>query len=84
MALNSKEVKKKIFKKKSKLEGPSLWISDDLTPYRLKLEYQARKTVREGRASQTWTFDGKVFLKEHEDDKPRVIKTPSDIPTVKK
>ena len=80
VAFASREVKRKVFKKKNKLEGSSLWIGDDLTPYRLRMEYLARRAVKEGRATQTWTFDGKTFLKEFEDERPRIIKTPLDLP----
>ena len=58
-------------------------MSDNLTPYRCKLAYLARAALKEGRATQTWVFDGKIFVKVEKNDKPVVIRYRWDIPLMK-
>ena len=81
VVFKQKETKMKVFKAKKNLKGSTdLWIGDDLTLLRNNTAYLARKAVKEKRAAQTWTFDGKIFLKVKEGEKPIRIITPEDIP----
>lgn len=43
------------------------FIFEDLTRNRSNLAYQARKLKRDGVVKDTWTFDGKIFIKAHDD-----------------
>ena len=71
----------KIFKAKKQLKGTQvIWISDDLTLLRNNLAFLARRAVKEKKAVQTWTYDGKIFLKIKEGAKPTRIRHPEDIP----
>ena len=80
VAFKQKEMKLKIAKLKKNLKGSNIWIADDLTAYGNRLAYLARQSVREKNAYQTWTYDGKVFLKVDKDSKPRKITSPHHIP----
>ncbi|KAL4238663.1 hypothetical protein ACF0H5_003370 [Mactra antiquata] len=44
------------------------YISEDLTKNRSNSAFQARKLKREGAIRDTWTFDGKIFIKAHNDE----------------
>ena len=72
--------KEKVIKRRKILKGKQTWISDDLTPRKDKLAYLARQSVKEGRASLTWTYDGKVFIKTTVDGKAKKIAHACDIP----
>ena len=63
VVFSTKEIRSKIFKMKKELKGSGIWISDELTPYRDRLAYLARQAVKQNKALQTWTNEGKVFLK---------------------
>ena len=53
MFIVGKVPKMQVMKTKKKLKNKSnLWLSDDLTPYRASLAYNARKCVKEGHISQ--------------------------------
>ena len=80
VAFAKSETKAQVMKKKQLLKGENLWICDDLTPYRDKLAFMCRQAVANRYASQTWTHDGKVFLKVNALSKPRKITKPEDIP----
>lgn len=82
VVFKDKEIKMNIFKAKKKLKGNQvIWISDDLTLLRNNIAFLARGAVKEKKAVQTWTYDGKVFLKIKEGEKPIRIRHPEDIPT---
>ena len=76
-----KATKTKVMKKKKELKGEGIWISDELTLRRDKLAFMARQAVKDKHAFQTWTSDGKIFMKLTKDDKPIKISTIDDIPT---
>ena len=80
VAFKQKETKLKIAKLKKNLKGSNIWIADDLTAYGNRLAYLARQSVRDKKAYQTWTYDGKVFLKVDKEGKPRKITSPHHIP----
>ena len=67
-------------KAKTKLTGVELWISDDLTPLRMKLAYDARLAVKQKAVHKTWVHDGKVFIIDKEGARPRRIRCKTDLP----
>ena len=82
VAFATHEKKKQVMKAKKNLRGENdeIWIVDDLTAYRSNLAYLCRQAVKKGHAHQTWTSDGKVFVKKKEASKPAIIRRTSDIP----
>lgn len=48
--------------------GTAHFISEDLTRKRSNLAFQARKLKRDGTIKDSWTYDGKVFIKCHNDN----------------
>ena len=68
--------KKQLKKKDNK------WVNDDLTPFRSKLQYLARQCVKTGSLSQTWTYDGKIFIKKQADAVGKQITSTKDLPDV--
>ena len=73
ITLKDYETKNKIYINKWHLKGKDVWISEDLTPYKAKLFYQARKAVKDGHANLTWTMDGKIFIKKRKESPPKRI-----------
>ena len=76
-----KATKMKVMKKKKELKGEGIWITDELILRRDRLAFMARQAVKEKKAFQTWTSDGKIFMKLTKEDKPIKIFTIDDIPT---
>lgn len=76
----TKEMKDRVIKKKQLLKGQKVWITDDLTPYRERLSYMCRQSVKQKRAEQTWTYDGKIYIKMTKDARPHRIDKPEEIP----
>ena len=66
--------------KKGKLKGKKIRLGDDLTKYRANLAFLAHKAVKKGKAESTWINDSRVFLKVKDENSPRKIATPNDIP----
>jgi hypothetical protein len=80
IVFNNKAKKEQVMKSKKKLKGQDMWLCDDLTDYRRHLAFHSCKAVKEGRATQTWVTDGKVFLKKTPSEKPQKITKLEDIP----
>ena len=54
--------KELVMKEKSKLpQGASIY--EDLSPYVASLAYEARQLKRTGRISDTWVYDGRIYIK---------------------
>ena len=53
----------KVWRAKTKLKNSDIFVSEDLTRYRNKLAYSARKLKREKRLVDTYTTDGKILVK---------------------
>ena len=49
------------------LKGQKVWISDDLTPQRESMAYLCRQDVSQKKVTQTWTYDGKVYIYQDQD-----------------
>ena len=48
---------------KKKLKGGTkLWINNDLIRNRARITYEARKTIKDEKIAQAWTFDSKIFI----------------------
>ena len=71
-------------KKLLKNKDTDKWINDDLTPYRSKLQYLARQCVKNGTLAQTWTYDGKIFIKKEAETSGKLITSTKDLPDVEK
>ena len=68
--------------KKSLGQDVKTWINDDLTPNRAQLGYQARQGVKAGKLLQTWTFDGKIFVKMNGESSGKLVKSLKDLPAI--
>jgi hypothetical protein len=55
--------KKEVIKKRKALKSKNIWLADDLTQHRSNLAYMARKAVKNNMIKDSWTTDGKVFIK---------------------
>ena len=62
-----------VYGRRASLKGSTVYLSEDLTPKRCQLAYEARQYARAHPGSTTWTFDGKIFIKDSLNDKPRLI-----------
>ena len=81
VVLQNKEKKTEIMKAKKRLGAEvKTWLNDDLTPYRARLGYQARQSVKAGHLQQSWTFDGKVFIKKHGHTSGTLVRSIKDLP----
>ena len=56
---------KKVVKQYNDQHGMHHFIKDDLTKVRSHLAFEARNRKRDGVIKDTWTFDGKIFIKDH-------------------
>jgi hypothetical protein len=86
VAFSNNEKKKQVMSQRKKLKdnNRSMWITDDLTPYRNELAYLSRQAVHGNHTHQTWVSAGKVFIKKTASAKPIKVRSPSDIPGYKK
>ena len=57
-------------------------MSEDLAAIRANLAYAARLAKKEGKINETWTNNGKVFVKERQDSKPKRVNKVSEIPNI--
>jgi hypothetical protein len=80
IAFKDVETKNRMYKCRTKLKGTSVWMAEDLTPRRSNLAFKAREVVRKGKATQTWTFDGNIFIKTARNGRPQKITEISDLP----
>ena len=69
-----------VLKKRSKLKDKAVYITDDLTPYRSGLAYQARKALKADKIADTWVYDGNIFIKKRKNDKAKRVLQATDIP----
>ena len=60
--------KKKVIKsgKELRTKHPKVFINEDLTRLRSQLLYQARKLKKAGKITDTWSFDGKILVKDRQ------------------
>ena len=56
-----------------------VYISDDLTRHRARLEKMARELRRQGKITDTWVFDGRIMIKDQK-NAIHEIKRESDFP----
>ena len=80
IAFKDAATKNRIYKCRTKLRGSSLWMAEDLTLHRSNFAFKAREVVRKGKAVQTWTFDGNIFIKTARNGRPKKITELSDLP----
>jgi len=68
-----------IYSKRMQLKQTNIYISEDLTMARSKLAYDSRVYCKTMKGSSTWTIDGKVYLKDDIDARPRAIYNADDL-----
>lgn len=72
-------LRNEIYRARTALKGTKVYLNDDLTQARGLLAYKAREAVRANKIHLTWTFDGKIFVKDSAESKPRRVKNEADI-----
>ena len=45
-------------------DAKPIYVNEDLTAYRAKLAFDARQLKKKGRVADTWTFNGKIVIKD--------------------
>ena len=72
--------RKRVFDNKKELKGckDRVFVNEQLTKYRSELFYETRKLAKQGKIKQTWTSDGRILIRNH-DDKIQPVKSMSDI-----
>ena len=70
-------VKQRLMKGRRELRDTDIHVSDDLTRRRSNLFFLASQKKKLKRCAQTWTYDGKIFVRVT-DDSPAVVITDSD------
>jgi len=68
-----------VYANRMKLRHTKTYLSEDLTMNRSKLSFETRTYAKSLKAASTWTTDGKIYLKDAEDARPRVIYTSADL-----
>ena len=66
-----------VFKARKNLPK-GVYINEDLTPGNSKLSYQMREMKRLGHITDTWTYDGRVYVKVLENDRGKAISSLED------
>ena len=59
----SYRVRTSVLKARSKLKNTGIFVNEDLTKRRNRLAYLARQLKKNNKIVDTWTYDGKVFVK---------------------
>ena len=60
----NQEERNEVYRKRTKLRDQAdIFINEDLIPCRNNLAYEARQLAQHGDILQTWTFQGKVFIR---------------------
>ena len=75
----SYRTREKIMKKRSDVWNQGVKIVEDLTRSTSSLAFQARDAKRNGRLSETWVFDGKVFVKAATRTRATVVNDQDDL-----
>ena len=72
--------RKKILYNKNERKSPSgIYLSEDLTPYRQRLFYDARQIRKQGRIWAVWTSFGRLLVRIKETDNPQHIRNHKDL-----
>lgn len=74
--------RERVWLAKKKLRSTRLYVNEDLTKKRNALLWQARTAKREGRLSECWSMDGRIYAKKPGDDRKHQIKCLEDIATI--
>ena len=59
----SYRVRAQVLKARSKLKGTGIYVNEDLTKRRNNLAFLARQLKKQNKVVDTWTYDGKIFVK---------------------
>ena len=80
LAFSDIKTREEVYAARSKLKGKNIWITEDLTPKKASLYYQARQSVKKGLGVLTWTHNGKIFVKVSVNAKPKLVNCEDDLP----
>ncbi len=74
----SKKMRDRVYQHRKRLPmGPdtttNIYINDDLTPFRSKLFYDARRLAKAKKIHSTWSQYGNIMVKRTEDDQPTAV-----------
>ena len=73
------KIRDQVYSNRMLLKGSKIYINEDLTIKRSKLAFDARQHIKSVPGANTWTQDGKVFVKYSPSAKPRAILTSADL-----
>ena len=79
LAMKTASKRDEIYSARPKLKGSDVWITEDLIPSRASLAFKARQAVKNGKATLTWTNEGKIFIKHSPLEKPKLVKDENDL-----
>ena len=68
-----------MYSNRMKFKNTNIYLSEDLTMNRSKLSYDTRTYIKTHKGASTWTTDGKVYIKDAEDARQRVINSTADL-----
>ncbi len=74
--------RKVLYNSEEHRSSSGIYMNEDLTLYRQRLYYDARRMRKEGRIFATWTSFGNIMVKHHEYDKPIQIRSHKDLAVV--
>ena len=79
VAFYDQRLRDEVYARRMKLKGSSVYISEDLTIKKSALAYEARVYAKTLPNTSTWTSEGKIYMKDEVDEKPRVINSKADL-----
>jgi len=79
-----KDLRNKIFRQKSKLNGSVIFLNEDLIPEVSKIFAAARRLVQARVIYRTWPFNGRLYVKLTPDSPPTLISNMDELESLKK
>ena len=74
-SLYDRNKRDRVYANRMLLKNTNIYLSEDLTINKSKLFYDARNYTKTANGASTWTVDGKIYLKDDSDARPRVVNT---------
>ena len=71
--------RRRVMMNKHRLRNTSIFINEDLTAARATLMWHARKAKREGKLSDCWSSDGRIFVKKTGSGDKALIRRQDDL-----
>ena len=79
ISFKTEEIKARVYAAKRKLKEKRIYLAEDLTLYRSKIYFLARKAMANKHITATWTMEGKIFIKKGEIRKAKKVITHDEI-----